>query len=284
MARRNDNPLEQIGGFFEALFGSCMGEERKAVKKTDDTRVTFQTKPDNLGSVFVNLVSAFNHDENELKRGMNDLSQMSEMARNKEGGMGSGISQATKYLSGQEPPGFFTDSANMLTGKTPKYALPLSQDQREKTVESLNRYYEENSYNDLYRLSQSAKDIANKLKERDNFGYRHQSLASAADEAGLTKEKIQGLFDLLNKSRALEQAEYLAGDLRLGSQNQQPSLGSSGLSPADNLHPPLNQRSPFSNSRLGAGAAGVRGIHPSRLLRNGARAGERGGHNFSRKT
>ena len=267
MPSKNDNPLDQIGGFFDAFFGACMGEERKAVKKKDESRNPSQTKPDNQGNIFGNLVSAFNHDGEEISGIGQDARQMRDMFRYKEGGIGSNISTVTKYFSGQEPPGFFTDLLDVITGETPPYARPLSQDQRDETVKSLRQFSEESSSYDSYGLSQSANNIANNLEERDNFGYRHPSLASAADAAGLTREKIQVLFEHLNKSIASKQAKDLASDLRQNPQNKQLfSSGFPGSSPADNLYPQPNQRGPFSHNGFGAGAAVFRGTHTSRLL------------------
>jgi hypothetical protein len=291
MASRNDNPLEQIGGFFEALFGACSGEDRKVDKKKDEIgQVSSKLKPDNRGNILENLFSAFAHDENELKRGMNDLSQMDEMVRNKEGGMGSGISQATKYLSGQEPPGFFTDSVNMLTGETPKYAFPLSQEQRDKTVKNLRKYSQENFSNDTFELRKKAGSIADKLEENGYSGYKYQSLAGAADASGLSKEKLQDLSNYLNKSIASEQAKDLAGDLRRSSSNLQLGIGSSGSGLINNnLQPQSDPLRPFPNS-FGGGTTrptdvlrSATGVHTSRLLaRRGDQAEVRGGPNSSK--
>lgn len=276
MASKNDNPLDQIGGFFEALFGACMGEDRKVDKKKDDTRPPQNASNNILGKLF----SAF-PDSEEISGIGQDWRQMSGMVRHREGGIGSEISGGLEYFVGQKPPGFFTDLLDVITGETPSYALPLSQDQRFDTVRRLKQFSEENSSNNLYGLSQSAEDIANNLEKSDNFGYRYSSLASAADAAGLTKEKIKAIYKIIKKSHAEEEAKDLASDLRQNPQNKQLfSLGFSGSSPADNLHPQSNQRSPFSHNGFGAGAAGFRGIHRSRFPRNGARAGVRGGPNY----
>ncbi|GDX35725.1 hypothetical protein LBMAG18_02360 [Alphaproteobacteria bacterium] len=235
MTSKNDNPLEQLGGFFEALFSACSGKDRKAVKtkyhtrqdsspikpnnldklKDNTIKASSQVKPNNQGNIFRNLALVFAPDKEEIKDISQDVRQMNEMARSREGGMGSEISKATKYFTGQETPGFITDYMDMITGTTPKYGLPLSQEQRDKTVEDLRKYSLENYSSDIFELRKKASSIANKLEEKDDFGYRYQSLAGAAQASGLSKDKLQNLFNYIDftKSRALKASGGLSSVL-----------------------------------------------------------------------
>lgn len=215
----SDNTLEQIGGFFEALFGACMGEDRKANKNKKDgdrRNVLPQANQDFIKSksdknILENLLQAFNPDKEELTELKQDVNQVKEMLKYREKGLGSRIEKASEYVTGQRPPGFFTDFTDMVTGKTPKYAIPLHQDLRDITVENLREYSQQNSPNDIYGLSGKASSIADNLEKKDaDDVYIYQSLAGAADASGLTKDKFQNLYGILSKSKeiAQERAQY----------------------------------------------------------------------------
>jgi len=198
-----------IGGFFGALFGACMAEDRKA--KKENTNANPQDKKGG-NNVWQNLRNAMIPDGNEVKHLARDFGQLDEARRFRKDGWGSQISDATEYATGQKPPGLVTGVVDMITGEIPKYALPLDENKRAKTISDLKKYGKKKEG----ELDDTADIIARNLEQKNTLGnYEHQSLASAADKAGMPKEKIKGLAVMLERlTQAREQARKEVNSLR----------------------------------------------------------------------
>jgi len=190
--------LGDIGGFFGALFGACVADDRKA--KKDNLR---DKKGGN--NVLQNIRNAMIPDEKEVKHLTRDFRQLKEARRFTEGGLGEKISDVSQYATGQKPPGIFIEVVDMITGKTPKYAFPLDENKRAETISDLKKYGEKQGS----EFSDTANKIAENLEQKDAFGiYKHQSLASAANEAEMPQERIEDLVGILKReTQAREQAQ-----------------------------------------------------------------------------
>ncbi|MFM7620349.1 MAG: hypothetical protein ACKO47_01925 [Alphaproteobacteria bacterium] len=209
MANNNNDILGDIGGFFGALFGACIAEDRKAKKENTDVKPRDKKGGNN---VWQNLTKAMIPDKNEVKHLARDFGQLDEAGRFRKDGWGSQISDATEYATGQKPPGLVTGVVDMITGETPKYALPLDENKRAKTISDLKKYGKKKEG----ELDDTANIIAGNLEQKNSWGnYEHQSLASAANKAGMSKEKIEGLARILERqTQAREQAQKEVDSLR----------------------------------------------------------------------
>ena len=180
MTKNNNKSGGDAFGFLEALFGACMGEDRKESKKAPG-----------LSKAFTNFSKVMIPDQKEVTEFKQDFQQLREsrLYADPDKGIASQISKVSEDISGQRPPGFLEKLLGFLTDPVSPYARPLDEKNRSKTIASLNDYSDSSGEN---YFSSKAKEIAKNLGLRDEDGgpYKFASLAGAANEAGLKKEEL----------------------------------------------------------------------------------------------
>jgi|APGre2960657423_1045063.scaffolds.fasta_scaffold06101_2 hypothetical protein len=180
MTKNNNKSGGDAFGFLEALFGACMGEDRKESKKAPG-----------LSKAFTNFSKVMIPDQKEVTVFKQDLQQLREsrLYADPDKGIASQISKVSEDISGQRPPGFLEKLLGFLTDPVSPYARPLDEKNRSRTITSLNDYSDSSGEN---YFSSKAKEIAKNLGLRDEDGgpYKFASLAGAANEAGLKKEEL----------------------------------------------------------------------------------------------
>jgi hypothetical protein len=224
---KNKNSDGDIFGFFGALFGACMPEERRENKGSKENPKKPNQEPDDFGSIVKNLLDAMVPSKNELSDVTNDSRQLVESGLYRNQPSASKLSEGSEYFTGHRPPGFITDMLGFITDPVSPYALPLDDEKRNKTVQNLTEY-SQNSPSQT-SLSLKAQKIAENLQLRDSDGqYKFQSLAGAAHEAGLSKENLKDLATIAQqdpKNRTANDRNSQGGNF-----NQLPVNGSNGHS------------------------------------------------------
>ena len=125
MTKNNNKSGEDAFGFLGALFGACMGEDRKESKKAPG-----------LSKAFTNFSKVMIPDQKEVTVFKQDLQQLREsrLYADPDKGIASQISKVSEDISGQRPPGFLEKLLGFLTDPVSPYARPLDEKNRSKTI------------------------------------------------------------------------------------------------------------------------------------------------------